>query len=169
MVDKGTKESGEASVFRKTLRSVASIVGMLAAVGTLFVIWSYATYGDIRSGWFRLGGYQLIAEEYLLDLGTIPAGESKPITFRLKNLTGSPVVILGMQSDCSCAVNAGLPITISGSEVFDLEMMFFAEGTDAEKEIARRMILNLSVDQPIQMLEFKAIIIPNKKEKQDDP
>jgi len=51
MIDKGAKESGTVSVFHKALHSLAGIMGMLAVVGTLFVIWSYATYGDIRSGW----------------------------------------------------------------------------------------------------------------------
>jgi len=168
MIDKGVKESGD-SVFRRFFLSLASVAGMLVVVATLFVVWSYTSYGDIRSGWLRLGGYQLIAEEYLLDLGTIPAGESKPGTFRLRNLTGSPVVILGMQTDCSCVAKTEFPITIPGSETFDLEVVFVADGTDTERKVIRRMILNLSVDQPVMLLEFRAIIVPNKEEKQDEP
>ena len=164
MTDKGVKESGEVNMFRWLFLSLA---GMLAVAATLFVIWSYVTYGDIRSGWLRLGGWQLIAEECLLDLGTVPAGESKPGTFRLRNLTGSPIMVLGIQSDCSCLSTAELPITIPGSTVFDCEVLFLADNVDSETEVVRRIILNLSVDQPIQVLEVRVTIIPNNKEKQD--
>jgi hypothetical protein len=64
------------------------MVAVPGVVVTFFALWSYVTFGDIRSGWFRLGGYSLIAEQYQIDLGMVTAGESKPGTFRLRNLTG---------------------------------------------------------------------------------
>ena len=74
--------------------------------------------------------------------------------------------ILGVQSDCSCLATAALPIAIPSGAVFDFEVQFQADRVDSNTEVARRIILNLSVDQPIQLLEFKAIIVPNHKEKQ---
>jgi len=178
MADKGAKSSGDGKVFRRMSLPCVSMVAMLGVVGTLFVLWSYATFGDIRSGWFRLGGYHLIAEEYQIDLGTVSSGESKPGTFRLKNLTGEPVFILGIESDCSCLTTAELPIEVPGDKVFDLEVLFQADRVDSDTEVVRWIILNLvvrwiilnlSVDQPSRLLEFKARIVPNNEEKQDDP
>jgi hypothetical protein len=130
----------------------------------LFLVGSYTMYGDLRSGWLRLGGYGLIAEEYTLDLGTVPTGESKPGVFRLRNLTGKPVAILGVKSDCSCLVASALPVTISPREVLNFEVIFLADHVDSKTEVIRQMILHTSVDQPIQILEVKVTIIPNNKE-----
>jgi len=161
MADKGTENPGDRKMIRGVFLPFASIIAMLGIVVTLFALWSYATYGDLRSGWFRLEGYHLIAEQYLLDLGTVSAGESKSGTFRLKNFTGSPIVILGVQSDCSCLTTAELPIAIPGDAVFDFEILFLANYVDSETAVARQMILNLSVDQPIQMLVVDVTIVPN--------
>ena len=97
------------------------------------------------------------------------SGESVPVVFRLKNLTGEPVFSLGTESDCSCLTTAELPMEIPGGGAFDLEMLFHAEQVDAEAGITRWVILNLSVDQPVRLLEFKAIIVPNNEEIQNDP
>ena len=162
----GREVPGGVNIFSRSFRSLAGMAGVLVLVVTLFIIWSDATYGDFRSGWLRLGGYQLIAEQYLLDLGTVPAGESRLGTFWLQNLTGSSIVILGVQSDCSCLTTAELPIAIPGGAVFGFEVLFLADKVDSETEVIRRMILNVSVDQPIQVLEIRVTIIPNNKEKQ---
>ena len=83
------------NIYRKILLPFASMIATLGVVLTLFVLWSYTTFGDLRSGWFYLGGYHLIAEQSQIELGKVSAGESKPITFRLKNLTKKAAVIFG--------------------------------------------------------------------------
>ena len=141
---------------------------MLFIAVTLFALWSYTSYGNLRSGYLRLGGWQLIADEEHLDFGTVRAGESKSGVFRLKNLTGKPVAILGMESDCSCVSAVELPMTIPAGKTFDFELVYRADDVDSKTEVIRRVILNLSVDQPIRVLEVRVTIVPNNKEKQND-
>jgi hypothetical protein len=173
MTDEGKEKLNEVKNLRGLLVSLSGVLGMLAVVVTLFVVWSYTIYGDIRSGWLWFNGYQLIAEQYQIDLGTIPAGESKSGTFRLKNLTGSPVVILGFQSDCSCVSASVLPVTVLARGTWDFEVLFLADEIISD-EVVRKIILNISVDQPVVLLlEVKVTVmpkgIPNNKEKQNDP
>jgi hypothetical protein len=165
VTDEGKEKLNEVRGFRGLL---VSLLGVLAAAVTLFVVWSYATYGDIRSCWLWFNGYQLIAEQYQIDLGTIPAGESKSGTFRLRNLTGKPIVVLGVQSDCSCVSARVLPVTVSARRTWDFEVLFFADEIISD-EVVRKIILNISVDQPMMLLEVMVTVIPNNKEKQDDP
>ena len=169
MIEKETGESGKVKISRGSFLPFMGLAAMLGIFVTLFILWSYTTYGDIRSGWLRLNGYHLMVEQYLLDLGAVPAGESRSGTFRLKNLTGSSLVILGVQSDCSCLTTAELPITIPASGVCDFDVLFSADNVPLETVVVRQMILHISVDQPIQLLEIKATITPNPKENQNDP
>jgi hypothetical protein len=164
VTDEGKEKLNEVRGFRGLL---VSLLGVLAAAVTLFVVWSYAIYGDIRSGWLWFNGYQLIAEQYHIDLGTIQAGESKSGTFRLRNLTGRPIVVFGAESDCSCVSASVLPVTVLVRGTWDFEVVFFADEI-ISGEVVRKIILNISVDQPIMLLEVKVKII-NNKEKQDDP
>jgi len=168
MASEETKESGKVKTIRGFILPCVSVIAVLGGAVILYVLWSYATYRDIQSGWLRLSGYSLIVEQHQIDLGEVLAGESKSGTFRLRNLTGEPVYILGLQSDCSCLATAALPIAIPSGDWFDFEVLFQADRVDSNTGVTRRIILNLSVDQPIQLLEFKATIIPNHKEKQDD-
>jgi len=135
MADKGAKASGGGKIFHGIVLPFASMIAVLGVVVTLFALWSYATYGDIRSGWLRLGGYSLIVEQHQIDLGVVQAGESKSGIFRLRNLTGEPVFVLGVESDCSCLATAALPIAISGGEVFDFEVLFTADQADSDTEV----------------------------------
>ena len=164
MVGGETENSGSMKIYRKILLPFASMIATLGVVLTLFVLWSYTTFGDIRSGWFYLGGYHLIAEQSQIELGKVSAGESKPIKFRLKNLSRKEVFLLGIESDCSCLSTAELPILIPGGKTFDLEVFFQANRVETETEVLRWIIPNLSVDQPIQLMEFKATIVPNPME-----
>ena len=160
MTEGGTETSGNAKVARWIFPPYVGVIAMLGVAVTLFVWWSYANFGDIRSSWFYLNGYHLIAEEYQVELGKVVAGESVPVTFRLKNLTGKTVFLLGIKSDCSCLATAELPIEIPGGSVFGLEMLFQAEQVDIETEVVRWSILNLNVDQPIRLLEIRAVVVP---------
>ena len=110
--DEGTGKIGESKGFRELFVSLLGMTGLLAVVVTLFVMWSYATYGNVRSGWLWLSGYKLVAEEYRIDLGEAPAGESKSGMFLLRNLTGKPVVVLGVEADCSCLAASELPVSV---------------------------------------------------------
>ena len=62
-------------------------------------------------------------------------------------------------------------MAINGGETFDLEMLFQAEQVETDTEVARWILLNLNVDQPSQLLEIKATVVPNlnQEESQDDP
>jgi hypothetical protein len=164
MHDGKREKTDDVKTYHRFLIPFLVPIAVPGVVVTLFALWSYVTFGDIRSGWFRLGGYSLIAEQYQIDLGTVTAGESKPGTFRLRNLTGSPVVILGVQPDCRCLVAGELPVAIPSRKVLDFEVLFLADRVDSKTEVIRQMILKLSVDQPIQVLAVKVTIIPNKKE-----
>lgn len=137
---------------------------MLFAVVALFLAGSYIIYGDFRSGWFRLGGYQLIAEQYYVDLGSVSAGESKVGVFRLKNLTGKPIALLGVEVDCGCLATVELPLVVPARKSAGFEVVFSAGNVASEREVVHRMVLNVDVDQPIQVLSVKVMVIPNRKE-----
>ena len=169
MTDEGTEKINKSKGSHELFVSLLGIVGSLLVIVALFAIWSYVTYGDIRSGWLWFSGYKLVAEQYRIDLGEVPAGESKPITFRLRNLTGEPVLILGVETDCSCLAASELPVTIPPRKTWDFEVLFMASESVPEEEVIRQMILNISVDQPIMLLEVRVKIVPNNKEKQNDP
>ena len=57
-------------------------------------------------------GVRLLADEPTMDLGPMEAGSRMTFAFRLTNLTGRPIKLIGAQTSCSCMVVDDLPTTI---------------------------------------------------------
>jgi hypothetical protein len=106
------------------LRKKIIVVGKLLIVPTLLVMlilmfffcWSLYFYGGIRYGLDRLNGHVIVPIKSVVDLGEVEPGNIVTATFRIKNLSGTEVTIIGVMSTCRCSVSNVLPMKISAGK-----------------------------------------------------
>ena len=83
-----------------------ALVGVSAGVGTL-------AYGSPESAVARLRGDTLYVDSDFISFGDGTAGQSLTAEVRVRNLSSSPVRLIGGTSDCSCVTTSDLPTTLA--------------------------------------------------------
>jgi hypothetical protein len=137
----------------------------LMIVAILFVILtagSYLIYGSFFAGWARWNGDTLYVENRILNLGTVRVGQSGSGSFRLRNLSRRPIMVLGAEADCSCVQSVELPLTIPPKSTVDFPVIFHSGENDESHQARRQLRLYLNVEQPTTMLIVQANVVSNK-------
>lgn len=79
---------------------------LAAAVVALFGFWYLqSSTGDV-----------LVVDSTTKSFGVVGPGGSNPVSFRLTNLSGHPIRIVGCESGCGCIVPDDLPFSLSPKE-----------------------------------------------------
>lgn len=142
-----------------TVVGPALFVGLVLAIFCVWILW---VYGDLYRGWQRFNGIQLCAGDSVLDLGEIPAGQTKSGNFRLRNLGGKSVVVLGTEVGCACVTANELPMTVPPYAAVHFEIVLQTD----EQEIGpvqQEVLLNVSVKQPTVILTVNANVVDGRK------
>jgi hypothetical protein len=119
--------------------------------------WSFWYYGDCYKGWLYINGVRLSVENSTLDFGEMTVGENKTGVFRLHNLSGKRVVVLGIETGCGCLTAAELPMTIQPYQRVDFALMLLP-GANQMGEFEQAVLLNLNIEQPTKLLKVKAVV-----------
>jgi hypothetical protein len=134
---------------------VCTVIFLLLAYCT----WSICFYGDLFSSFLFFNGVRLRVVDREIDLGTIVAGEERNGKFRLYNISGKPVVVLGIQDCCGCIKTAELPMTIDPYQKASLTVIF-SPNLVQTGVVEQIVLLNLNVKQPQEYLTIKAVVKP---------
>ena len=97
---------------------------VLAFVGTLSLIWAF---GSLATAAAYLSGHGLIVAEFEKDLGVLPFGEHRQITYTLQNLSGREVALIGANSPCTCTQTMALPARIPAGQRFEFQIVYRSE------------------------------------------
>jgi hypothetical protein len=108
--------------------------------------WSAWRYGSPLGFTQALAGQSLVAERSSLACEAADPGEERLATFRLKNITSSPVRIVGMKSSCSCGTVRELPLAIAPGETASFPLRIVTRDSTAPGLL--RVGVELMLDAP---------------------
>ena len=75
--------------------------------------WAYTQTGSLSAIWPYLSGAELIVSPSIVDLGEHKADSDLLESVTLRNISSSPIKIVGMRKSCGCVVlDLSLPLTI---------------------------------------------------------
>jgi hypothetical protein len=86
-------------------------------------------------------GYNHIVLPARLDVGEGTRGEKRTATTTVRNLSFSPIRVVGAMTTCNCLAVTGLPLTVAPRQTEELTMTVFLESPKREvEEIAKVLI-----------------------------
>jgi hypothetical protein len=142
------------------------VLGPLLLVGILFVafcVWSFFSYGDVRTGIAVINGFKLVVRDHTLNVGKVPVNESRLVRFHLKNVSSRPVDILGAWADCGCITTDDLPLTVNSHSEIEFNVSLHTDSGMIVGSLMRQVVPNLSVDQPAVVLAVEFEVVGTEK------
>jgi hypothetical protein len=120
------------------------LVGVALGVGFLLVLWGATVYqfGTIGNGIRYLQGYNYVVEPTAIDVGVGPRGDKRTTTATVRNLSFSPIRVIGAATTCNCLTVTGLPLTIAPRQSEELQFTIYFESSKGEVE----QIANVLID-----------------------
>lgn len=103
--------------------SVAPLATMVVVGNVLLwagVGWANWSYGSLSLALSTLRGDHLALESQVIDLGRVRPGEPVEVEIRVRNISDTPVYILGTPPACSCRVLLALPALVKPGQSLGL-------------------------------------------------
>lgn len=152
----GARQGAE---LRGVLRGLAAPL-VLAGLGVAGLLaWSYWQFGSLSMAMAYVSGYALVPESATLDAGDAPAGKDTKVQFRLRNVSGRPVRVVGAKSDCGCVAVDDLPLTVDARQAAEMRLRFSPRPTEVGLLIRHKTVLLLDVDNPTIVLTVTARVV----------
>lgn len=104
----------------------------------------------------------LSIENARIELGVVPAGESRPLVYKISNISDHPIRILGSRMSCSCTSVENVPKSIPADDAITVRARFHPTETQRDRYAGS---ITLFIDDPAMYqlrLEFEAIIVDSK-------
>jgi hypothetical protein len=140
------------------LRRFAWPVAVVAfLVGTTCLV-AMRQYGSMAGALARLQGHVLHVEPRVQDLGVLQHKHSGSASFKLSNLTDSPIVVVGATTTCGCFMTERLPLTVAPGETQSLEFNVTAVRPRVGNAYEQIATLHLDTEGPPIRLGVKAIV-----------
>lgn len=90
-------------------RRLTPVVAGIAATAAVCIAWGFVRFGSLHDAWLYAGGARVMLDRSTLSLPPGKVGDTRSAVFRLRNLTGKPVRVLGATVSCDCVSTEGLP------------------------------------------------------------
>ena len=126
----------------------------------IFLAWARVRFGTTSAALEYLSGRRLIADSRTQFVGNLAPGSTEKAVFRLRNLAGHPVQIVGSRSSCTCTVAEGIPLTLAPSEERTISVSIHGSGQKAVIEETVHLFTDLA-EQPVLSLNIKARMTEN--------
>lgn len=121
----------QASVATETgSRRLSFLLGTTVAVVlaiTSLAVWSWVRLGSVPAGLDYLAGERLVLDATEQSFGELAADGKRIVAFRLTNLTGRDLTILGARSSCTCIAPENLPMVIPASKAKSFDVLVKSE------------------------------------------
>lgn len=127
--------------------SAAPSLGGILLVPLAFMAWALMAFGSTGDAFLYLRGHRLLIEPDVATVQDGRPGEEREAVFRVRNLSGHPVRILGAATSCTCISTDTLPITIGPGRFCDLHLRIRLDGEPAQ---AFRQDVTYMSDNPAQ-------------------
>jgi len=120
-----------------------SIVLLFLVVATLR--WQY---GSFRAACSVMVGQSLLVSPSPVVLGTVQPGTTVPFEVTVRNATGSPMTILGVDDCCSCRLRSKSPVEVSAYGQKSLLFAYTPQGTAGDAvHVSVPLLTTSSIDQ----------------------
>jgi hypothetical protein len=112
------------------------VVGGLSAIAVLMILWIAVIlqFGGIQNGFHYLEGYNYLVCPTALDVGERVRGKKQSAKVVVRNLSFSPIRVIGVVATCNCMTTTDLPITIMPREEKDLAIEILMKGKNNKVE-----------------------------------
>jgi hypothetical protein len=131
---------------------------VFALVSLALAIWSGVRFGSLRAAVSYWEGFSIIAEPQKVLLQDVPVGEPVVATFRLRNLSGNAVKVVGAVSDCGCAAAENLPLVMEPHGALDFRVRFAIPSHETAPRVSYLTQLHLDVPSPPVFLHLEATL-----------
>lgn len=105
----------------------------LAVGGAACLVWVAVNFDSPHDALLYLRGVRVVLGPEVVSIGTAPAGETRQVTFRIRNLSSKSVTIIGATQTCTCVTADDLPITLPPRTGHDLRVAIHVEGKPSER------------------------------------
>jgi hypothetical protein len=107
------------------------LVGVALAIGLLSLLWGSVAwqFGTLKHGFRYLTGYNYAVYPSEIDVGEGTEGDQKTSSVMVRNLSFSPIRVIGALTTCKCLVVTGLPLTIEPRQTVDVQFTIRLESS----------------------------------------
>lgn len=104
-----------------------------------------------------IAGKRIVVKDQIQNMGSIPAGVVKPLSFHVSNLTDKSVRVVGARATCGCIEVKNLPREILQSDTEEIEVL--VETPASPGPISGKVILLTdSPLHPTAVLQYSGIV-----------
>lgn len=89
--------------------------------------WAIAECGTLRGAYLYASGVRIVVEGASIRFPDGRAGEDRDAAFLVRNLSGNPVQILGVNTSCGCVSVEKLPVTVAPAGVKEIRLTIHLE------------------------------------------
>ena len=146
---------------RISLRQVV-VFGCIGCGLSLLLLMGFGlvTYGSARAALPMLLGSPLYVEGKTARMGSVPPGGSFTSSYKVTNVSGLPVTIIGARTTCGCAFLESLPLALKPGESADLRFSVTVTKSAPAGKFVQKAELFLDVAGPPTVLTAEADIPP---------
>jgi hypothetical protein len=111
-------------------------VGAILAVGLVLLFWCGVVYqfGGVSNSFRYLQGYNYVIYPTKVDVGDGTKGQKRTATITVRNLSFSPIRVVGAVTTCNCLNPSGLPLTIPPRRAEKLSLTVYLESAKGPVE-----------------------------------
>ncbi|MGO9110687.1 MAG: hypothetical protein ACLP9L_15815 [Thermoguttaceae bacterium] len=111
-------------------------LGVATATALLLLLWFGIVlhFGTISHSLRYLRGYNYAVYPTRIDVGEGKKGEKRMAIATVRNLSFSPIRVIGVLRSCNCVVVNGLPLTIGPSQTENLQFAIYFTSSEGKVE-----------------------------------
>ena len=112
------------------------LMGAAVAAGLLLLLWAGAVcqFGNFSNSFRFVQGYNYVVDPAIIDVGVGARGDTRTAATTIRNLSFSPIRVIGVLTTCNCVVATELPLTIAPRTTVDVQFTVNLESSTAEVE-----------------------------------
>lgn len=144
----------------RSVFTIAPLAGVFAfcllaliSISSSLTFWQLSMFGQRPS---------LSIENASIELGVVPAGESRQLVYKISNISDRPIRILGSRMSCSCTSVENVPKSIPADDAIEIRARFHPTETQRDRYAGS---ITVFTDDPAMYqlrMEFEAIVVePN--------
>lgn len=150
----------------KTFSWAVTAVTLLTLTAVLLV-WSIVRFGSPGNAIGYASGERIVVDEARKSCGSLAMGEERQVVFRVRNLSGGPITLLGARSSCSCTAAKELPMNVPPSGTREIRVS--VRGIKVGAVFETISILTDSPENPALALEISGQVPSERTPTSHDP
>ena len=108
--------------------------GMMLAVPTMLILWSATRYqfGGLENAIRYIQGYDYVVSPKTIDIGMGRRGDTRTALITVRNLSFTPIHVVGAITTCNCVAVTGLPLYIEPRQSLVVKLVVYLESNSTK-------------------------------------